>query len=79
MRIGHLSKDNEEELKRVLLKEKVMSALDRNHTEELHVAMKHQYERRVHKPLPPCFHSALSWLTKKRGVIQGNQAFVMIV
>ncbi|CAI8051442.1 Helicase required for RNAi-mediated heterochromatin assembly 1 [Geodia barretti] len=45
VRIGHLSKDNEEELRCTLLNEKVMSGLDRNRTVELKAAMEHQYER----------------------------------
>ena len=47
VRIGHLSKDNEEELKCTLLNEKVKSGLDRNRTVELQAAMEHQYERQV--------------------------------
>ena len=48
VRIGHLSKDNEEELRCTLLNEKVekvMSGLDRNRTVELKAAMERQYER----------------------------------
>ena len=45
VRIGHLSKDNEEELKCVLLRERVNLALDRNRTVELQSAMRDLYEK----------------------------------
>ena len=47
VRIGHVSKDNEEKLKPCLLRERVMSALPRNRTLELKECMNNQYERLV--------------------------------
>ena len=45
VRIGHVSKDNEEKLKPCLLRDRVMSALPRNGTVELKVRMNNEYER----------------------------------
>ena len=45
VRIGHASKDNEKELKPLLLREKVMTALPREGTIRFHQTLKSLYER----------------------------------
>ena len=47
VRIGHISKDNEDTLKPILLREKVMTALSRPHTVQLRDTMRNQFERYV--------------------------------
>ena len=45
VRIGHVSKDNEDKLKPILLRERVMSALPREETVLYHTTLTSQYER----------------------------------
>ena len=45
VRIGHLSSDNEEELNCILLRERVMSGLDKNRTVPLISEINRQYEK----------------------------------
>ena len=47
VRIGHVSKDNEDRLKPILLRERVMSALPREETVRYRTALTNQYERYV--------------------------------